>query len=100
MLSELLFYTLTSGTLFYVLYKWATKNREYFAKRNLKHLKPRFLIGNTTGLFLKRYTPENFIDQLYYSFPKEKYVSIPFGQPVAQLHTKIVSILLHNIIQG
>lgn len=74
MLSELIFYGLVGGTLFYAFYKWATKNREYFVKRNLKHLNPNFLIGNTTGLFLKQYTPSNFLDKLYYSYPKEKYI--------------------------
>lgn len=74
MLSELLFYGSISGTLFYLFYKWVTANKEYFLKRKLKHLEPKFLIGNTTGLFLKQYTPEKFIDAMYYRFPTEKYV--------------------------
>lgn len=74
MLSELLFYTILSGTLFYAFYKWATVNKEYFSKRNIKHFHPKFLIGNTIGLFLKQYTPDKFIDLLYYRYPKEKYV--------------------------
>lgn len=72
MLSELLFYTLIGGPLLYIFYKWVTKNRDYFVKRNLRHLNPNFLIGNTAGLFLKQYRPPDFIDKLYYSFPKEK----------------------------
>lgn len=74
MLTEWFFYTLLSGTVLYAFYKWATIHKEYFAKRNLKHLEPNFLIGNTTGLFLKQYIPYKFIDSLYYRFPKEKYV--------------------------
>ncbi|KAJ6647419.1 putative cytochrome P450 9f2, partial [Pseudolycoriella hygida] len=72
----LLFYTLISGTLFYAFYKWATTNREYFSKRKLKHLEPRFLIGNTVGLFLKRYTPDEFFDYLYHRFPNEKLIGL------------------------
>lgn len=72
MLLDWVFYTLVSGILFYAFYKWATVNREYFVKRNLKHLEPRFFIGNTIGLFLKSYRPDYFIDSIYYRFPKEK----------------------------
>lgn len=73
MLSELLFYTIISGTLFYLFYKWATVNKEYFVKRKLKHFEPKFLIGNMLGLFLKQHRPAEFMDSLYYRFPKEKY---------------------------
>lgn len=69
---EFLFYTVISGILFYAFYKWATVNKEYFVKRKLRHLKPIFLFGNTIGLFLKRYTPADFQDTIYYRYPKEK----------------------------
>lgn len=73
MWSDFVFYAVFCGTAFYAFYKWATVNNEYFLKRNLKHLEPRFLIGNIFGLFLKRYTPPDFMDSIYYRFPREKY---------------------------
>lgn len=72
MITEYLFYMLVIGTLLYALYKWATANNDYFVKRKLKHLEPNFMFGNTTGLFLKRYTPADFIDSIYYRYPREK----------------------------
>lgn len=73
MLSELLFYAIINGALLYIFYKWATQNNEYFVKRKLKHLEPKFLIGNLLGLFFKRHRPAEFMDSLYYRFPTEKY---------------------------
>lgn len=90
MILEFLFYLLVSGMLFYVIYKWATVNKEYFAKRQLKHLKPHFLFGNTTGLFLKRYTPADFIDTIYYRYPREKYVYF-FSENVADVILKKIT---------
>ena len=72
---ELLFYTLVGAILFYAFYKWATVKRDYFLKRQMKHLDPIFLVGNTLGLFTNRYDPTEFFKSIYYRFPKEKYVS-------------------------
>lgn len=62
--------------IFYIFCKWANENKMYFAQRNIKFLQPRFLFGNTAGLYLRRYAPTNFFDSLYYRFPKEKYVNV------------------------
>lgn len=72
MLAEFIFYALISVTVSYAFYKWATTNSGYFRKRNLKHLNPNFLIGNTAGLFLNRYRPDDYLNWIYNSFPKEK----------------------------
>lgn len=74
MFAEFIFYTLISATACYAFYKWATINNKYFAMRNLKHLKPRLLFGNTIGLFMNRYTPADYINSIYFRFPKEKFV--------------------------
>lgn len=58
----------------YAFYKWATVNSDYFAKKNLKHLKLNFLVGNTAGLFLKQYNLPEFFDSIYNRYPDEKYV--------------------------
>lgn len=55
----------------YAFYKWATLNNDYFEKRNLKHMKPNFLIGNTAGLFFNKYTAVTFAQRLYQAFPDE-----------------------------
>lgn len=70
MLAELL---LSTGlALFaYAFYKWATIQNDFFQKRNVKFLKPKFLIGNTGGMFSNQYTATEFAHMLYNSFPSE-----------------------------
>lgn len=58
--------------LLYVLFKWATTNDNYWAERNVKYLKPYFLVGNTFGIFTSKYGWAEFGPQLYNSFPREK----------------------------
>lgn len=77
MVSEVVFfYLMLSVILMYYLYKYVTVHANYFFKQNLKFVKPRFLFGHTIWLILRQYTPANFIDSIYYSFPNEKYVLI------------------------
>lgn len=76
MILQFMYYLLFGTTIAYYLYKLATKNKNYFVKRNLKAMKQNFPIGNTTGLFLKQYTPAGFMDKLYYEYPNEKYVIV------------------------
>lgn len=75
MFAELVFYALICVTVSYAFYKWATMNNDYFKERNLKYLKPKFLVGNTLGLFLNRYEPFNYINKIYFrkEFKNEKY---------------------------
>lgn len=74
MVSDLVLYTLIGAILFYMFYRWATAHERYFSQRSMKHFRPTFLFRNTIGLFLKLYTPTDFLDSIYYRFPKEKYV--------------------------
>lgn len=83
MLLDLLLYAVVSGILFYVFYKWATVNRDYFSKRRMKQMTPTFLVGNTFGLFAKRHVPKDFIDSIYYRYPNEKYVSHSFSPRIS-----------------
>lgn len=55
----------------YAFYKWATINYDYFEKRNIKCMKPKFLVGNTGGFFLNKYTAHEFSLKIYNAFPKE-----------------------------
>lgn len=56
----------------YGIYKWGTSNNDYFEKRNIKFLKPFFLLGSVGGFFAGRYTLNEFIANAYNSFPSEK----------------------------
>lgn len=58
--------------MFWLFYKWAILHWEYFKKRNLKHWGPRFLFENVTGIFLKQYSSNKFLNPLYYRFSKKK----------------------------
>lgn len=53
-------------------YKWATENENYFLERNIPHLKPYFLVGNTGGLFTNRYAIKDFSTYVYRAMPTEK----------------------------
>lgn len=75
MLAELIFYVLLSGTLILAFFKWATLNRDYFAKRGIKHFPSKFLIGDTTALYTKRTNGAAFLEMIHHRFPKEKYRS-------------------------
>lgn len=55
----------------YTFYKWATINNNIFKKQNIKFIKPKFLFGNTGGLFSNQYTAIEFAQKLYNSFPNE-----------------------------
>lgn len=70
MFGELLLYVAIS-LIAYAFYKWATINYDYFEKRKIKYLKPKFLVGNTGGFFLNKYTASEFSLKLYKAFPEE-----------------------------
>lgn len=55
----------------YVFYKWATSKNNYFQKRNLKFMKPTFLVGNTGGMFSRKFTATEFSEYIYKAFPNE-----------------------------
>lgn len=53
----------------FLFYKWATQNNDYFERRNVKYLKPTFLIGNIGGMFIR--TATEFAQTMYQAFPDE-----------------------------
>lgn len=71
MIAELL-YISGLGLIAYAFYKWATQNDQYFVKRGIPHMKPRFLLGNTGTLFLKLHSAPEYITEIYRGFPSEK----------------------------
>lgn len=70
MISELLL-LVAIFLLSYTFYKWATLNNDFFEWRNIKYLKPKFLIGSTGGAFTATYTAVEFAEKLYNAFPDE-----------------------------
>ncbi|XP_055312523.1 probable cytochrome P450 9f2 isoform X2 [Sitodiplosis mosellana] len=52
-------------------YKWATINNGYFERRGVKYTKPKFLVGNTGGMFLQKYDAIEFAKMVYNTFPHE-----------------------------
>lgn len=60
------------GLLLYSFYVWATKNNDYWAKRNVKHLRPHFLVGNVFSLMTGRTDWTKYLPTVYNTFPNEK----------------------------
>lgn len=61
------------GLVLYAFYKWATINNDYFEKRGVNYVKPTFLVGSGGGfIFLRKYTLNEFVDQMYSSKPDSK----------------------------
>lgn len=67
-------YVIVFAALIQLFIKWANKHHKYFAERKIRHLTPRFLIGNTFALLAQKYRVHEFIEGLYNSFPNEKCV--------------------------
>lgn len=72
MFAELLLYGPIVAAGFYLVYAWITLNDDYFVKRNIPHLEPKFLVGNLIGLFANRYNPMDFFSSVYNKFPGAK----------------------------
>lgn len=53
------------------IYKWATKNNDFFAKQGIPFLKPLFLIGSS-GRFSGKKSPQKSIIDHYNQFPDSK----------------------------
>lgn len=69
---EVLLVILLLGLLGYSLYKYGTRNYDYFTKANLSFVKPTFLIGNSGDLVFKRKSFPEFMKAQYNSFPNVK----------------------------
>lgn len=57
--------------LFYAFYKWATQYNDFFEKRHIKHMTPKFFTGNAGEFFFNKVTAIDFAQKLYQSFPGE-----------------------------
>lgn len=57
---------------FYIIFKWATRNREYFVRRGVPALKPVLFFGNSADFFTKKVDLIDFVIKLYHDFPDQK----------------------------
>lgn len=70
MLGELLLFT-AIALFSWAFYKWATLNNGYFEQHNIKHMKPKFLVGNTAAMFSNKLDANEFAQMIYSEFPDE-----------------------------
>lgn len=69
---ELILLAIGIGLILYAIYKWGTLPYNYWETRNVKFLKPTFLLGNTSGFMMGKYSLMDYANILYESFPNEK----------------------------
>lgn len=70
-MSDGLLFVIVILTAIYAFYKWATANDKYFEQRNVKFVKPTFLIGNTGDLFFNRCSAAEYSKNIYNQFTDE-----------------------------
>lgn len=54
------------------IYKWATRDREYFVRRGVPALKPVIFFGNSADFFTKKVDLIDFVIRLYHDYPDKK----------------------------
>lgn len=60
----------------YLIYKLVTANNDYFEKKGIPYLKPKFLIGSRSDLILRNKSMPQVIKEWYDAFPNDKYLRI------------------------
>lgn len=56
----------------FFVYKYLTKDNDYFIKRRIPSLKPTFIFGNTGKFYTKQIGLIDLVKKLYNDFPDEK----------------------------
>jgi cytochrome P450 family 9 len=56
----------------YLFYKWATANNDYFEKREVAFIKPLFLIGSYSNLFVNKMSLSDVVRKWYNQVKDEK----------------------------
>lgn len=57
----------------YAVYKWATAKFDYFEKRGVSYLKPKYFFGNNVGfMMVQKCTMNEFIEMIYNANPEKK----------------------------
>lgn len=67
-LGVLVLFTLIAG----ILYKWVTKNNDYFHEKPIPSMAAKPLFGSTGPLVLKKYSLHGFITYVCNKFPNVK----------------------------
>uniref|UniRef100_A0A1L8E408 Putative cytochrome n=1 Tax=Nyssomyia neivai TaxID=330878 RepID=A0A1L8E408_9DIPT len=71
MLFEILLLLVVAFLVKYI-YEKGYKNEYYFKDKGIKYLQPKFLLGNSANLFLRRKTMVDYFKDAYFKFPNEK----------------------------
>ncbi|XP_073817821.1 probable cytochrome P450 9f2 [Musca autumnalis] len=82
MLLELLTFILIGGAYFYY---WATKNNDYFKKRNMEYEKPIFLFGNGLDIILRRKTTFEVLCEMHKRHKGRVYGAFDNRQPLLMI---------------
>lgn len=56
----------------FLIYKWATRNYNYFKDRGIAHGKPVFLFGTGKDLLMQKLSLPEYVQKWYNAFPDEK----------------------------
>lgn len=56
----------------FLIYKWGTKDYDYFKKKGIPFPKPLFLIGNSGGSIMRKYSMPEYFLSLYKEFSEHK----------------------------
>lgn len=56
----------------YLFYKWATKNNDYFIKRNIHYNKPFLFLGSSPTFWFSKESIGDFTISLYNEFKNEQ----------------------------
>lgn len=66
------YYLVIVAVFILLVYKWLTKDNDYFIKRGIPALKPTFMLGNTGKFYTKQIGLIDLVTKLYNDFPDEK----------------------------
>lgn len=58
----------------YLIYKLVTANNDYFEKKGIPYMKPKFLVGSRSDLLLRNKSMPQVIQEWYEAFPHDKYL--------------------------
>ncbi len=65
-------FIITIVTVAYALYKWLTKNDDFFLKRGIPYKKPLPIFGNLLGFVLQRESYLDIVQENYVKYKKFK----------------------------
>lgn len=59
----------------YALFKWITRNENFFEKNGIKRVPGPPMVGNTSHMLMRKVTTQKFVTDVYNFNPEEKYLA-------------------------